>query len=145
MKQELTKRDVQVEIATLIVRGDISSADELAERYGVPFAQAIKLLSNSQFIALVSGISRANAFLAWNGRAMPRLISMLSSADDKTALAAMKMIGQYTDSIKGGNLEININLESMVHQLEAEKNVSNNLNSLDQDFEDAEFRRILNG
>lgn len=140
-QRSLEKKSVQVEIAELASRGVITTADDIVEKYGVTFTQAITLLSNPKFIALVAGISRANATLTWHSKVMPAICRMLDHPDPKIQLQAMKMLGQITDSLKGGDFNIHINLESMVKQFSDEKQgSSNNLNEVTME---AEYKRIL--
>lgn len=142
---EITKRGIQVEIAERVSKGEITTADELAEQYGVTYTQAVSLLGNPQFITIVSSISKAKAQLAWHSIAVPKLIAMLKSEDDKVSLQAMKMLGQLTDNTKGADFNINISLEKLVRDAETEKPVSNNLKPEDVDnvIEITNFRKVM--
>lgn len=137
---ELQKRSIQVEIAELITQGKVLTVDDIVSRYNVTYVQAVNLFSNQKFIQLVSLFSKAKTQMAWYGEAIPRLMEMIKSRNDKVAIQAIKMLGQITDSIQGGDFNININLEGMVKQFEE------NSNSLNPDLEDvvheAEFSRM---
>lgn len=141
MSTELTKRSVQVEIAELITQGKVITVDDIVSRYNVTYTQAVNLFSNQKFIQLVSLFSKAKTQMAWYGEAIPRLMEMIKSRNDKIAIQAIKMLGQITDSIQGGDFNININLEGMVKQFEES---SNSLNpDLSDSIHEAEFHRIF--
>ena len=140
--KKLVKRNNASQIAILVARGKVKTADDLMKRYDCSFEQAIQLLSNPKFIRLVAGISLAESKLAWYGSAVPKIIEMIDSEDKKIAMQAIKLLGQTVEALKaGGSLEVNINLESLV------KEFSSNLkkdDGLDNVVELEEFRRVIN-
>lgn len=143
MSEALQKKSTQLEIAELISRGELSSADEISDMYGVSFQQAVSLLGNSNFIALVQGISKARATLAWHSKVIPKVIQMLDNPDPKIQIQAMKLLGQITDSVKGGDFNININLENLVRQFTDSDEKSKASNNLNKTAIDAEYERVM--
>lgn len=145
MSNALIQQNQFIEIAERVSRGEITTSDDLVKLYGCNQMQAIALLGNKNFISTVAKISKAKAMLAWHSKAMPKLFQLLDDKDPKIAMQAMKMVGQYTDSIKGSGLDININLEGLVKAMEESK-PSNNLKNDDMSnvIDITEFRRVMN-
>jgi hypothetical protein len=144
MNTALAKKSVQVEIAERVSRGDLTSGEQIAEEYGVTYQQAIGLFTNPNFTALVAGISKATAKLAWHGKVIPKIIKMLDNDDPKIQLQAMNLLGKITDSIKGSDFNISINLENMVRQFSDQDEKSKTSNNLNEAVMEAEYKRILN-
>lgn len=141
MSKEIAKKGTQIEIAELVSLGKITDPEDIVKRYKVGYAQAAGLLSNASFIALVSAFSKARTQLAWHAKALPRIIEMIDDPNPDIALRAMKLLGQITDSVKGADMNININLESMVKQFtDPNKKAANDLHDT---AIDAEYQRIL--
>lgn len=141
MSKEIAKKGTQIEIAELVSLGKITDPEDIVRRYKVGYAQAAGLLGNPSFIALVSAFSKARTQLAWHAKALPRIIEMIDDPNPDIALRAMKLLGQITDSVKGADMNININLESMVKQFtDPNKKAANDLHDT---AIDAEYQRIL--
>jgi hypothetical protein len=141
MSKEIAKKGTQIEIAELVSLGKITDPEDIVRRYKVGYSQAVGLLSNPSFIALVSAFSKARTQLAWHAKALPRIVEMIDDPNPDIALRAMKLLGQITDSVKGADMNININLESMVKQFtDPNKKAANDLHDT---AIDAEYQRIL--
>lgn len=120
----------QMEIIEAIASGSCVTESELMSQFGLSFYQCTLLLSDPGFISILSNFSKARANLAFHTRGVGQMIDNLSHPDPKVNLQAVKLLGQYTGTLKSKESDVNINV-SLEHLVkESEKKV----NSIDIDF-----------
>lgn len=75
-----------------------ASLEEFANQQGVSLQVAAEMLNGGQ--REMQDITKARARIAFHGRGVERLIQIAESDDDKTAIAAITMLGKLAGEFK---------------------------------------------
>jgi len=134
---------LKLQIANAIAKGEISTADDIANTFGLTFEQSMMVLSDSQFMSIVAKFTKSRAQLAFSTEGINRLIGMMGNEDAKVRLSSIKMLAEVAgvkQVSKGTDVNVNLNLENLVKGAESktvEKTVfeQSRDESIDIDFE----------
>lgn len=124
---DFISNDLKLLIAESMSAGQCTTISDLMEMFDLTQYQATELLNDVSFLTSVSKMSKAKAKMFFHSKGIGKLIDIASSEDNKAALAAMKMVMEYTGEVqkKGGDVNVNVSLENHIReQEEKEKNIT---------------------
>ena len=125
----------QLEMIEQIAKGNITSVEELASHFSLPITTAISIMSDPRTINAVQKITQAKTNLFFHTKGVNRLIEMVEDTDDdKLSLSALKLIAQISNNLKqsSSDVNVNINLESLLHEDENRKKVEGPIIDIDK-------------
>lgn len=117
----------QEQILDLITTGQVTTISELAEKCNLTISNASRIMNDPQIISALQNYSKANVSIKLHQRAIPRLMEIAESEDEKTAMQAIKMLGSITGDMKsnnGNDVNVNVNLGNLLDEVEREKNIT---------------------
>ena len=122
---DFISNDLKLQIAESISAGVNTTISEIMEHYDLTQYQATELLSDTTFLTSVSKMSKAKAKLFFHSKGVSKLVEIADGENDKAALAAMKMIMEYTGEVvkKGGDVNVNVSLENHIREQEEKEKV----------------------
>lgn len=126
--------DLKIEIAESISAGLNTTIGDIVENFNLTPYVATELLNDNIFLTMVSKMSKARAKLSFHSKGLSRLIEISEGENEKAALAAIKMVMEYTGEVvkRGGDVNVNVSLESHIReQEENEKNITPKGNVID--------------
>lgn len=117
--------DLKLQIAESISAGVNTTISEIMEQYDLSQYQATELLNDTTFLTSVSKMSKAKAKLFFHSKGIGKLVELADGENSKAALAAMKMIMEYTGEVvkKGGDVNVNVSLENHIREQEEKEKV----------------------
>lgn len=122
MSEALVKHNpnaVKSMVMQTILRGEFTTVEELVEELSLPIEQVIDVVTQPEFVEALSKYSSSQATLNYHLRAVPKVISLVDSDDDKVALSAVKLLGELTGTRKKDNgVTVNVSLEQKVNEAE---------------------------
>lgn len=135
----MKNEDLKKEICLAISSGICTVPEDLVNLFNITYEQSITLLSDPSFLSQIKKQTQAKLQLTFHTTIPTKLNDIIKNGDNKESMQAMKLAAQLTDNLKnvGTDVNINLNLESLVK--EAEKSVNNPI--LNRDLE-AEFRKV---
>lgn len=132
----LENKTLHRNIVQSILMGVCTIPEDIVDKFGITYNEAIELFSNPNFISTITKYSQAKMKMSFYGRDLIRLDKIIESEDDKTAIQGIKLKAQLTNTLKGTTPDVNVgiqfNLESLIRQDQKEKQV---VNPIDIDFE----------
>lgn len=128
--KELTKQEKQFQQETLLAAiteslllNEVGSAKEIASKFNLTIAQVARLISSGDFAKTLEKHRKAMASVEYDQEAYNRAMSIIRTGRDKDANVAIKNMAEIlgkTESKKGFQQQININLESLLTRLSEE-------------------------
>lgn len=117
--------DLKVSIAESISTGINTTISDVVENFDLTPYQATELLNDTIFCTMISKMSKAKAKLSFHSNGLDRLIEISKGENEKAALAAIKMVMEYTGEVvrKGGDVNVNVSLESHIREQEESEKV----------------------
>lgn len=111
----LERKRLEVEIASAVSDNQVSTANEIADQFGLDVMEAIRLLSSDEFLETVTLFTNAKLTLLWHGEAINKLRDILRTGDNKEKIAAINTLGKIKGALKSG-VELNLNLERLLDE-----------------------------
>lgn len=131
----LERKRVEIEIASAVSDNEVSTANDIADRFGLDVMDAIRLLSSDDFLETVTLFTNAKLTLLWHGEAINKLRDIIRTGDNKEKISAINTLGKIKGALKSG-VELNLNLERLLDEAH-EKPVSKvTLDDVDGDITD---------
>ena len=129
---KLEQQKLKEEIVQSIISGECTIPEDIVNKFGLQYDQVIHLFTDPNFTSLITKYSQAKMKMSFYGKDLIRLDQIVNSEDNKEAIQAIKLKAQLTNAVKstGSDVNINLNLESLVKQEEKRVNpFGTNLNS----------------
>jgi hypothetical protein len=111
----LERKRVEIEIASAVSDNQVSTANDIADKFGLDVMDAIRLLSSDEFLETVTLFTNAKLTLLWHGEAINKLRDILRTGDNKEKIAAINTLGKIKGALKSG-VELNLNLERLLDE-----------------------------
>jgi|SRR5215475_4401552 len=113
-----------------IALGKATIPEDLVNLFNITYEQSILLLNDPTFLSLIGNYTKAKLNLNFHTKSIPKLLDIVDNGDNKESMQAIKLVAQLSNNLKntGTDVNINLNLESLVK--ESEKNI-NTLNISD--------------
>lgn len=130
----LDRKRVEIEIASAVSDNEVSTANDIADRFGLDVMDAIRLLSSDEFLETVTLFTNAKLTLLWHGEAINKLRDIIRTGDNKEKISAINTLGKIRGALKSG-IELNLNLERLLDEAH-EKPVTKVTLETDEDVTD---------
>jgi hypothetical protein len=116
--------NLKKEMATSISQGLCTIPEDLVNLFNISYEQAITLLNDPGFLTLIANTTKAKLNLNFHTKAIPSLLTIVDTGDNKEKMQAIKLVAQLSNNLKsvGTDVNINLNLENLVR--ESEKNIT---------------------
>ena len=127
-KEILESKQLELEIVKSISLGECTIPEDIVTKFNIPYEQVITLFSNPNFTNLIANYTKAKLSMNFHTKAVPRLMNIVDSEDNKESITAIKLLAQLTQNLKGvqsTDVNINLNLESLVKESEKSINFIN--------------------
>jgi len=111
----LERKRLEVEIASAVSDNQVSTANDIADQFGIDVMDAIRLLGSDEFLETVTLFTNAKLTLLWHGEAINKLRDILRTGDNKEKLSAINTLGKIKGALKSG-VELNLNLERLLDE-----------------------------
>lgn len=111
----LERKRLEIEIASAVSDNQVSTANDIADRFGLDVIDAIRLLGSDDFLETVTLFTNAKLTLLWHGEAINKLRDILRTGDNKEKLTAINTLGKIKGALKSG-VELNLNLERLLDE-----------------------------
>jgi ABC-type amino acid transport substrate-binding protein len=108
------------DIVDAIASQQVSTSEDIVAMFGGNIQQATKLLLSKEVRALVIERSNANLFIAQHTKALPKLIKLLDSENEKIQLSAITTLAKLNGDLDSPTVNVNLNLENLLSQTEKE-------------------------
>lgn len=116
----LERKRQEIEIASAVSDNEVSTANDIADRFGLDVMDAIRLLSSDDFLETVTLFTNAKLTLLWHGEAINRLRDIIRTGDNKERISAINTLGKIKGALKSG-VELNVNLERLLDEAHEKK------------------------
>lgn len=120
--------DLIVKIATSVSTGESTTVEDVMENFGLDLYHASELFEDEQFLKICTRMSKMRAKLYVHSTGIAKLTRIADSDNDKSAIAAIKLIMDYTGDIskKSTTVNVDVSLENTIKQ-EEEKEAKGNI------------------
>ncbi|HEX2472395.1 MAG TPA: hypothetical protein VHJ59_06560 [Nitrososphaera sp.] len=116
----LDRKRLEIEIASAMSNREVSTANEIAEKFGIEVLDAVRLLNDHEFLDTVTMFTTAKLNLLWHSGVINELQSMLKSADSGDRKFAIDRIAKIRGAVKSG-VEFNLHLEGLLDEAHEKK------------------------
>ncbi len=127
-QSDLEQNNLKMEIVKSISLGECTIPEDIVNKFDIPYEQVITLFSDPNFTNLIANYTKAKLSMNFHTKAVPRLMNIVDSNDNKESITAIKLLAQLTQNLKGvqsTDVNINLNLESLVKETEKQVNFIN--------------------
>lgn len=111
----IDRKRLEVEIASALSDNQVSTANEIADKFGLDVLDAIGLLNSDDFLETVTLFTNAKLTLLWHGEAINKLRDIIRTGNDKDKISAINTLGKIKGALKNG-VEVNLNLEKLLDE-----------------------------
>lgn len=120
-------QETQDAIAEQMASGYCTTIEDLQNEFALSLRDAVKLLNDATFLSTVAEYTKAKSNMFFHTVAVPKLMSIAQSQDNKSSIAAIKLVGEYSNNLKKADksVTVHLSLEERVRAAELqEKNVT---------------------
>lgn len=143
---DFISNNLKKDILAAVASGKCTSVEDVVKLFEeVTIDQAVALFNDSNFLAQIANYSKANARLHFHTKGLRRVKRIAVKGDDKSAMTAIKLLGEYTGEIakKTGDVNVQVSLENHIRQEEYREREE----SIPVDFVNttSQFKRLTKG
>lgn len=128
--QTIDHKKREVEIASAIAKGEIDTPDDIADRFGLEWTEAVLLLANPSFLNVVTLLQEADDRIIKMKESRGHLLSVnklvdtIKNGDLKDAMQAIRDLAKISGKIKEPGVNVNFNLEGMLSEIQGRPKVT---------------------